>query len=149
MSEYILENYNKLSKRGMIALIPRSFKPFSEIKPLRRGFCAHSVNGWIAFYNSKDYLIEPNWRVKPYAKVIKPNFTFWCFALDIRGILLISTNIIEDFCTKNNIPQTPSGQWKLGIKENDGKYYLFSKFSLYDVTDCFIPSINLISKSTN
>lgn len=140
MSKYISEKVNKLSSIGMMKLIPRSYKPFSEVISLRRGLCVNSVKGWLALYSSKDYLQEPRWRVKPYIQEVKPDIAFWVFALDIRGIVIIPINIIEVFCVENGISKTPSGQWKLGIQEIDGRYYLFSTKSMYDVTDCFLPS---------
>lgn len=146
MNKYIINKENKLSWSGVIALIPHYFKPFSEFKRLRRSLCVLSIKGWIAIYASRYYPGESDWFVKPFTRDRDPDIMFWVFALDVRGILIVPTYIIEEFCVNNSIPQTPSCQWKLWIKESDGKYYLFSKcsLSLYDVTDCFIPSTKIL-----
>lgn len=140
MSDFIIEKVSKFSVKGLMKLLPKLYKPYIEVRILRRIWCVECPKGWIALYSSKDFTNMPKWRVKPFENNSEIDIAYWAFGLDLRGMLLIPSDIVNEFCNTYAVSRTPSGKWKLGIHEFDGRYYLYAHDSLKDVSDFFIPS---------
>ncbi|MDE5828022.1 MAG: hypothetical protein K2H57_10660 [Duncaniella sp.] len=151
-SDTTKKNYGKLSFNKAMTLLPKSFMPLKEPYYLKRYLCAKTPEGNLAFCSSsKEYPEERKWRAKPYCKEFAPDIDYWIVALDFRGILVLSSDMIDSFCQSNVVELNPSGmKWKLAFMESDGRIIMTTmelNGPMIDVTDLFIVNRNNYSRN--
>lgn len=137
--------WTKLNFDEATALLPSDFLPIDRFYFHKHKLRAITPIGIIAYSASREF---PNniWWTSVYPPEIDKDIAYWVIGLDVRGILVIPTEVFADFCNKNNVPKLASGKWSIHIKMETSSIFLYYADKNCDVSRFYIA--NELSENT-